>query len=102
MVVNGTQVIEQPPVDVFAVEVFRPRAHLDIGKPAQAQHPETQDIGQEFRPQAEQALQQLGAIFRVKIIRHRTSRINSVMATPNIPSLRVSRRAFENMVFPAC
>lgn len=46
------QEVEQPPIDLFAVDVFCARTHLDIGKPAQSEHAETQDAGQEFRPSA--------------------------------------------------
>src|SRR6266700_596192 len=54
--------IEQPPIDVFAIDVFRAAAQLEIGKPAQTQHAETQHIGKEFRPETGKPLHQFAAV----------------------------------------
>ncbi|SHH08538.1 hypothetical protein SAMN05443248_3627 [Bradyrhizobium erythrophlei] len=59
--------IEQPPIGIFAVDIFRAGPNLDVGKPAQAEHAEAQDVRQEFRPEIGEALQQLAGIPGVKI-----------------------------------
>jgi hypothetical protein len=45
------------------------RADFDVGKPAQSEHAKAQHVRQEFRPQADDAIQQFVAVLGVKIIR---------------------------------
>jgi hypothetical protein len=56
-------------MDVFPIDEFRPRPDLDIGKPAQAEHAETQQIGKDLRPQTGETLQQFAGGVGVKIVR---------------------------------
>jgi hypothetical protein len=65
---GGQEMIEQPPIDEFAVE-YSARAYLDIGELTQSEQPETQDVRQEFRPETEEPEQQFGGVLGVKIIR---------------------------------
>ncbi len=62
------QEIEKPPFDVFAADIVSARPDLDVRQPAQSKHAETQDIGQHFRPQIEQAPQKRVAVGRVEVV----------------------------------
>src|SRR3984957_20916305 len=63
------QQIKQQPTDVFAVDELRARSNLDIRKPAQSEHAKAQEIGQEFRPEVANAVQQLSAVPGLEIRR---------------------------------
>jgi hypothetical protein len=72
MVVNGTQVeheIQQPPTDVFAVDEFGAGSNLDVGKPAQPEHAETQQVRKKFWPQIGKTIDEFAGVVWMKIVR---------------------------------
>jgi hypothetical protein len=91
------QQIEQPPVDVFTPNIFGARAELDIGQPAQAEDAKTEKVGQQLWPQSGKPSRSSAPSLGRNSSGRRTSKTSKAMATAKIPSLRVSKRALENM-----
>jgi hypothetical protein len=99
---SDQEVVEQSPVDIFTVEILRAGADLDIGESSQAEHAETQDTGQEFRPQTGEVSQQSSTAPRGKILRQAYVENQSRHGDAEDSIAEgVSSRAFENMAFPA-